>query len=56
MASSELENVKDEAIKSRKKAKASAKSKWTKSIQTVDSALQACLVARKYARLIPKRV
>jgi len=56
MASEELSIVKDEAIKARKKAKSSAKPKWTASIETINNALESCLLARKYARLIPKRV
>jgi len=56
MSTLELEIVKAEAIRSRKKAKASAKPKWTRSIKTTSRTLAILKLARQYARLIPKRV
>ena len=55
-ATQALEIVKAEAISARKKAKRSAKPKWTHSIETINNALEATLTARKFARLIPTRV
>jgi len=56
MASQELEIVKEESIKARKLAKPSAKPKWTSSLESINNALEACLMARKFTRLIPRRV
>jgi len=51
-----LETLKSLDIKSRRRAKGSAKSAWTKRITTISKTLTLLRTARKYVRSLPRRV
>lgn len=51
-----LNDIKEEQIKARKKAKRSAKNKWTGSIKITTDAIQSVILAKQFTKKIPKRV